>query len=88
MTICGHRIPVQCTCYKRRRIIRPNGGVGPNSQVAADFPKDALRQRSGATVVVYIHHASCLDCHSVFVFPGTFRNVFRSELFLMSCPLF
>jgi hypothetical protein len=81
-------IPVQCSCYKRTRIIRPNGGTGPNSQVAVEFPNGALRQRSGATAVVYIHHAPCLAWQSVSVFPGAFINVLQSDLFLMSSPFF
>jgi hypothetical protein len=49
--------------------------------VDAEFPNGALRQRSGATAVVYIHHASCLAWHSVSVFPGTFRDYFRAICF-------
>jgi len=90
MTICGRSIQVQCTCYKRTRIIRPNGHIGPNSHVAAEFPNGALRQRSCATAIVYIHHALCLAWHSFSVFPGTFSNVFQSDFFwwVVRCSAF
>jgi hypothetical protein len=49
MTICGHSIPVQCTCYKRTRIIGPNGGIGSNSQVAAHVVNGSK----------FVHYAIC-----------------------------